>query len=123
MILNQILGIVLHACLVVSQITVDVTFRNKAKYYFDVDGNAIHSTNGKIDWINGTYFWIAQQFGTSHLSMSEGNIVLISSYRMRSTAVRHCFIHFSRSAELAIQWSLQDFPDSVARIPLTEISV
>jgi hypothetical protein len=41
-----------------------VTFRNKHRFYFDVEGNAIDSVNGKIDWIDNQYFWIATPQGT-----------------------------------------------------------
>ncbi|KAI9053403.1 hypothetical protein LZ554_002361 [Drepanopeziza brunnea f. sp. 'monogermtubi'] len=38
-----------------------VTFRNSAKYYFDVDGNAIDSVNGKVEWIKDQYIWIGER--------------------------------------------------------------
>ncbi|KAL1859652.1 hypothetical protein Daus18300_009517 [Diaporthe australafricana] len=37
----------------------DMTFSNKHRYYFDNDGNAIDSVNGKISWIDDQYFRIA----------------------------------------------------------------
>ena len=37
-----------------------VTFTNKHRYYFDTDGNAIDSVNGKVDWVKDQYIWIAE---------------------------------------------------------------
>lgn len=57
--------IFLHAFLLATiwSVTVtaaQVTFRNKHYYYFDVDGNAIDSTNGKVEWVRDQYFWIGE---------------------------------------------------------------
>ena len=39
---------------------VEVTYTNKHYYYFDIDGNAIDSTNGKVEWIKDQYFWVSE---------------------------------------------------------------
>jgi len=39
---------------------VEVTYTNKHYYYFDIDGNAIESTNGKVQWVKDQYFWISE---------------------------------------------------------------
>ena len=39
---------------------VEVTYTNKHYYYFDIDGNAIDSTNGKVQWVKDQYFWISE---------------------------------------------------------------
>ncbi|KAG4435056.1 hypothetical protein IFR05_009462 [Cadophora sp. M221] len=41
-------------------LAVKVTFTNKHYFYFDVDGNAIDSTNGKVEWVRDQYFWIGE---------------------------------------------------------------
>ncbi|PVH81295.1 glycoside hydrolase family 43 protein [Cadophora sp. DSE1049] len=41
-------------------LAVKVTYTNKHYYHFDVDGNAIDSTNGKVEWVKDQYFWIAE---------------------------------------------------------------
>jgi hypothetical protein len=35
--------------------TIQTTFSNSNQYYFDTDGNLIDATNGKIDFLNGSY--------------------------------------------------------------------
>ncbi|KAK4056108.1 hypothetical protein OIO90_002839 [Microbotryomycetes sp. JL221] len=43
---------------------VQVTLDGQQKYFFDTDGNAIDSTSGKVDYINGVYSWIGVISGT-----------------------------------------------------------
>jgi len=47
-----------------------VTFTNKHRYYFDVNGNAIDTYNGKVQWINNQYFWIGEPKCECRLSLN-----------------------------------------------------
>jgi hypothetical protein len=42
--------------------TIYTTFSNSNQFQFDTDGNAIDSTNGKIDFLNGSYIWYGNSF-------------------------------------------------------------
>lgn len=63
--LKLLLTAVVAAAWVRAQTFGQVTFANKHRYYFDNDGNAIDSVNGKVDFVNGVYFWIASPTGES----------------------------------------------------------
>lgn len=52
--------LVLAALCISAVSAVEVTYRNKHYYYFDVDGSAIDSTNGKVEWVKDQYFWIGE---------------------------------------------------------------
>ncbi|KAJ5032416.1 uncharacterized protein L3040_009021 [Drepanopeziza brunnea f. sp. 'multigermtubi'] len=52
--------LIVLACWASTAVAGQVTFRNSHKYYFDVDGNAIDSVNGKVEWIQGQYLWIGE---------------------------------------------------------------
>ncbi|RDW89646.1 hypothetical protein BP6252_01678 [Coleophoma cylindrospora] len=46
----------------VSAADITATFTNGNNFIFDTDGNAIDSTSGKIDFLNGTYVWYGLSF-------------------------------------------------------------
>jgi hypothetical protein len=51
---SVLLGLLLSTCVSAAS-SVSATFNNAIKYQFDTDGNAIDSTSGKIDFLNGEY--------------------------------------------------------------------
>lgn len=57
--MRSVVGFAL-ALLTSATLAAKVTYTNKHYYYFDVDGNAIDSTNGKVEWVKDQYFWIGE---------------------------------------------------------------
>lgn len=54
LILNILCGLLLSNCVSAAS-SVAATFNNGIQFQFDTDGNAIDSTSGKIDFLNGEY--------------------------------------------------------------------
>ena len=54
LIFGIISGFFLSHCVAAAS-SVSATFNNGIQFQFDTDGNAIDSTSGKIDFLNGEY--------------------------------------------------------------------
>lgn len=90
----------------------NVVYNNNDNYYFDISGNAITSTNGKVQWIKDQYLWVAEPMCRSwHISTAKYVSDLIQhvdrSYAIRSPTPPMIFkrgcpmVHVSTSIDRA----------------------
>lgn len=46
-----------------SALSTHVQFPNDDRYFFDVNGDAINTLNGKVEWIGNQYLWYGTRTG------------------------------------------------------------
>lgn len=71
----------------------NAVYNNRDNYYFDIDGNAITSTNGKVQWIKDQYLWVAEPMCRSFDSVFGLSSTFLTLYSMWTAVVRQDFLH------------------------------